>query len=68
MRLLIEAEEAVVGKHVKAMITDLKGKFDLSDQKRFIIFLRAITLLSFSPSVFMPLPSQVQGHEPSYGF
>ena len=44
MRLLIEAKEAVVGKHVKAMITDLKSTFDLSDQNGFIIFLRAITI------------------------
>lgn len=53
---------------IKVMITDRLSKYDLLDQNKFITFLQAITLLSFPPSVFLPLLSQVQEHQVSYGF
>ncbi len=37
-------------------------------QNKFITFHQTITLLSFSPSVFLPLLFWVQEHELSYGF
>lgn len=50
------------------MISDIKSKHDLLDHNNFITFLQAITLLSFPPSVFLPLLSPLQEHELSYGF
>ena len=68
MRLLIVIQETMVDKEIKVMITDSESMYDLLDQSKFISFLQAITSLSFSPSVILALPSQVQQREVSYGF